>query len=183
MNSFSIADNVWLVGIPIFAVTGLWLAFDRWSEKGLLDQVRFRSRKASTSGTPPPSISPERKSSTGPTAPSSYAQTLPPQRREALTNLKHNAISSNAVDEKEIAENLLPMTTNYRTCTDQRYTPTGFSVREVEALGPFPDYAELSGFSLPQSYPEFNIDKALPRPYRPFRWAYHQTMCMFPQLK
>jgi hypothetical protein len=71
------------------------------------------------------------------------------------------------------------MTADYMTCEDERYTPTGFSVTEIKALGDFPDYAKLSGVPLPQEYPEFNIDTALARPYRPFRWGYHQTMCTF----
>lgn len=58
-------------------------------------------------------------------------------------------------------------------------TVCGFSVDEIKALEDFPDYAELSGVSLPTPYPEFDIEKALPRPYRPFRWAYHQTICKF----
>lgn len=49
---------------------------------------------------------------------------------------------------------------------------------EIAAYGRFPDYAALSGVPLPTAYPKFDIIKALPRPYRPFRWAYHQTMCM-----
>lgn len=183
MDSFSIPVNIWLVGISIVAVTGLWLAYDRSSAKGYLHRARFRNRKASTAGTPPPSISPDRRSSISSTSPSDYAQILPPQRRESLGNLDNNAFSSTVVDEKEIAKQVLPMTTDYRTCPDERYTPTGLSVKEIKALGPFPDYAELSGFPLPQPYQEFNIDKALPRPYRPFRWSYHQTMCMFPHLK
>jgi len=32
---------------------------------------------------------------------------------------------------------------------------------------------------LPEPYGGFDPAKALPRPYRPFRWAYHQTMCTF----
>lgn len=52
------------------------------------------------------------------------------------------------------------------------------SNKEIEAYGDFPDYAMLSGVRLPDPYPEFNIEKALPRPYRPFRWNYHQTMGM-----
>ncbi|KAI5777638.1 hypothetical protein EDC01DRAFT_392618 [Geopyxis carbonaria] len=47
---------------------------------------------------------------------------------------------------------------------------------EIAAFGRFPDYAAISGVPLPQAYPNFDIDKALPRPYRPIRWAYHQTM-------
>jgi hypothetical protein len=43
----------------------------------------------------------------------------------------------------------------------------------------FPDYASLSGIPLPKAYLGFNITRALPRPYRPFRWVYHQTMCMY----
>lgn len=52
------------------------------------------------------------------------------------------------------------------------------SRKEIEAYGDFPDYAMLSGVRLPDPYPEFNIETALARPYRPFRWSYHQTMGM-----
>lgn len=52
------------------------------------------------------------------------------------------------------------------------------SDKEIETYGDFPDYATLSGVRLPDPYLEFNIEKALPRPYRPLRWSYHQTMGM-----
>lgn len=70
------------------------------------------------------------------------------------------------------------MTADYRESRESLYTPTGFSIAEIKALGDFPDYAALSGIPLPEVYEGFEIEKALPRPYRPFRWAYHQTMCM-----
>jgi hypothetical protein len=57
------------------------------------------------------------------------------------------------------------------------FTPCEFSTEEIKALGDFPDYVTLSGVPLPEAYPEFDINKAKPRPYRPFRWNYHQTMC------
>lgn len=40
----------------------------------------------------------------------------------------------------------------------------------------FPDYFKLSGVPLPEPLEDFDVDKAKPRPYRPFRWPYHQTM-------
>ncbi|KAM6493012.1 Protein of unknown function (DUF3445) domain containing protein [Amanita muscaria] len=40
------------------------------------------------------------------------------------------------------------------------------------------DYAQLSGFPLPRPLPDFQVDAAKPRPYRPFRWEYHQTMSL-----
>ncbi|TKX27327.1 hypothetical protein C1H76_0164 [Elsinoe australis] len=49
---------------------------------------------------------------------------------------------------------------------------------EIKALGDFPDYAKLSGVPLPTPYATFDIDTAKPRPYRPLRWAYHQTMSL-----
>jgi len=70
----------------------------------------------------------------------------------------------------------LPMTTSYLDAKTPMYTPCEFSTEEIKALGDFPDYATLSGVPLPRPYHEFDINKALPRPYRPFRWAYHQTM-------
>ncbi|WAO94724.1 Hypothetical protein NCS54_01232100 [Fusarium falciforme] len=65
------------------------------------------------------------------------------------------------------------------TITDRsQLTATGFSKADIDVLGDFPDYAALSGVRLPHSYPEFDIDKAKARPYRPVRWVYHQTMSL-----
>lgn len=183
MDLLSIPDNIWLVGIFVVAVTGLWFVFDKPSSKGFLHRVRSTSRKASTAGTPPPSISPRRKSAEGPASPPNFADALPPQRRQFLANLGDKKVPSYAVDEKEVIAQILPMHMDFRSCTDQKYTPTGFSVQEIKELSDFPNYAELSGVPLPNPYDEFKIDSALPRPYRPFRWSYHQTMCMFAQLK
>ncbi|KIY43659.1 hypothetical protein FISHEDRAFT_68068 [Fistulina hepatica ATCC 64428] len=41
-----------------------------------------------------------------------------------------------------------------------------------------PNYAKLTGVPLPTPLPDFDISKARPRPYRPFRWAYHQHMSL-----
>ncbi|KAG6817080.1 hypothetical protein H0H87_012848 [Tephrocybe sp. NHM501043] len=41
-----------------------------------------------------------------------------------------------------------------------------------------PDYARLSGVPAPKPLHNFNLDKANPRPYRPFRWEYHQNMAL-----
>ena len=57
--------------------------------------------------------------------------------------------------------------------------PTGFRPKtkaERNQLGLYPDYAELSGVPWPEAYVDFDPQRALPRPYRPFRWPYHQTM-------
>ncbi|KAF8150626.1 hypothetical protein B0H34DRAFT_784890 [Crassisporium funariophilum] len=40
------------------------------------------------------------------------------------------------------------------------------------------DYFELSGVLPPVPLLDFDIDQARPRPYRPFRWQYHQTMSL-----
>ncbi|KZM22277.1 oxidoreductase [Ascochyta rabiei] len=75
-------------------------------------------------------------------------------------------------------ERILPLETSYHDATDDLRTPCGFSIADIKALGDFPDYAAFSGVPLPKPYHEFNIKKALPRPYRPFRWPYHQTMSL-----
>ncbi|KAL4960173.1 heme-dependent oxidative N-demethylase family protein [Aspergillus stella-maris] len=58
-------------------------------------------------------------------------------------------------------------------------TATGFSEADIKALGRFPDYSVLSGVPNPKPCPDFNIKTACLRPYRPFRWTYHQTMILF----
>lgn len=61
--------------------------------------------------------------------------------------------------------------------TSNKRTPTGFSAADIYKLGSFPDYAVLSGVPHPKPCPAFDIHKAVFRPFRPFRWTYHQTMC------
>ena len=68
---------------------------------------------------------------------------------------------------------------DFRKADDDKYIYTGYKVKEIRALGDFPNYSALSGVPLPEAYPEHDINKALARPYRPFRWAYHQTMCEY----
>ncbi|KAG0706326.1 hypothetical protein DFH29DRAFT_168920 [Suillus ampliporus] len=41
-----------------------------------------------------------------------------------------------------------------------------------------PDFAQLTGFPHPKPVHGFNIAHARPRPYRPFRWEYHQNMSL-----
>jgi len=57
--------------------------------------------------------------------------------------------------------------------------PLGYQPKtkaERKGLGLYPDYAVLSGIPWPKAYLDFDPERALPRPYRPFRWPYHQTM-------
>lgn len=168
-----------VLGIAFITATAFCIALALSSNKTLLSRMSLRSRKDSTAKTPPRSISPDKKQANSANSPTSYNHALPPSRREALLQQKGAVIRWKEVDESEMRQNILPMTRDYRTSPGNLYTPTGFSVDDVRALGDFPDYATLSGVPLPQPYPEHDIEKALPRPYRPFRWSYHQTMCMF----
>ncbi|KAL2822196.1 hypothetical protein BDW59DRAFT_163956 [Aspergillus cavernicola] len=174
MDVLSLQDMPWWAGLVLVALAGLCI----FTVNGIQERPffqRIRSRRTSTSQTPPRSISPEKKPLGIPKTPASHADILPPQRRHVLATL---GMSYNDIDEEEVRRKMLPMATDYRACQEERYTPTGFSVADVKALGDFPDYAALSGVPLPGAYPEFDIEKALPRPYRPFRWAYHQTMSL-----
>lgn len=87
--------------------------------------------------------------------------------------------ASTHIHEEHVLKKILPMTQNYETAENGLYTCMGFSVQEIKEMGDLPDYSALSGVPLPNAYEQFKIEKALPRPYRPFRWNYHQTMCMF----
>ena len=48
---------------------------------------------------------------------------------------------------------------------------------QVSGKNKLPDYSKLTGFPAPKPIHHFDIDTAKPRPYRPIRWEYHQTMC------
>lgn len=143
-----------------------------------------RGRRASNSKTPPRSLSPEKKVPNNAPGPTDYKDIFPPSPRDALSAVagtypqpQKSRLSYSTFEEAKFRENIIPFTANYRDCTLSSYTPMGFSIDEIKALGDFPDYAELSGVPLPQGYQEFRIKTACARPYRPFRWAYHQTMC------
>jgi hypothetical protein len=113
-----------------------------------------------------------------------YADVFPPSRRDALAQLPQDAMKGSGMSALQLSE--LPP--NYEKLTPDksvsdtdemldRTTPTGFTVEEIRRLGDFPDYATLSGLPLPEPHTNFDINNARHRPYRPFRWPYHQTMC------
>ncbi|KAJ5099737.1 hypothetical protein N7532_006738 [Penicillium argentinense] len=166
------------IGLFLLAASAVYILLSRSSNKSLLSRLSIRGRKDSTARTPPRSISPDRKQANSATSPSSYDHALPPSRRESLLQQKGAIIRWKEGEEAEMRQRMLPMTADYRTSPGNLYTPTGFSVDDVKALGDFPDYATLSGVPLPKPYPEHQLEKALPRPYRPFRWSYHQTMSL-----
>ncbi|KAK6505767.1 hypothetical protein TWF481_007659 [Arthrobotrys musiformis] len=53
-----------------------------------------------------------------------------------------------------------------------------YTQQQITSIGRYPNYEALTGVPLPTPYESFNITTAKPRPYRPFRWAYHQTMAL-----
>jgi len=116
-----------------------------------------------------------------------YFRTFPPSRRLVLPKLAAQASSLNQKTLKGpepsfdfLLNDPLPTTRSYNLQNDTpKYTPTGFSTAEIIAMGDFPAYDILSGVPLPKPYANFDPVKAVPRPYRPFRWAYHQTMCKY----
>ncbi|CAG7562727.1 unnamed protein product [Fusarium equiseti] len=108
------------------------------------------------------------------TAPADYTTVYPPSQRQCLPS----TFSSEDVDLSATPRPLLRLDENYRHANPATYNFTGFSVDEIRRLGDFPDYATLSGVPLPEPLRNFVVDAAMPRPYRPFRWAYHQTMSL-----
>lgn len=194
--SFSILlSNEWL--LPLAAVISFAsisvFAFSKTHRSALLNRLRIRRRRTSGASTPPRSFSPNLKSlgttdRKEPPQPSvlgsDFVKTFPPSRRSALLELTETASPSKQdiligpePTLEVLQKDALPTTYAYNLDHGAtKYTPTGFSVAEIKALGDFPAYDILSGVPLPQPYQNFDPDKALPRPYRPFRWNYHQTM-------
>ncbi|KAB8233137.1 hypothetical protein BDV23DRAFT_194646 [Aspergillus alliaceus] len=171
MGTFDILDNLWLLSFTAVGLTALCLVLSGLHDKPVWLRSKLHRSGTSTSETLTQSTLLEKKSM-------QYADVLPPQGRQVLAALPGFMTGSNEVDEKEVLKHILPMTVDYRIGQDGKYTSTGFSLAEVKALGDFPDYSKLSGVPLPQAYLEFDIDKGLARPYRPFRWGYHQTMSL-----
>lgn len=176
MSFNNIFYTTWPVGLFLLGTAALYHLLNKSRRDALVSALR--DRKASTAQTPPRSLSPEKRPVSMSSSPS-YTTVLPPSRRKEAAEFLPSIKEIGFPSEEHILKNILPMDQDYRTAPDHLYTPMGFSVGEVRALGDFPDYAALTDVPLPEPYKEFDIDQALPRPYRPFRWSYHQTMCMF----
>ena len=178
MMEFSIGSLLLLLLGLLFGTTTFAL-FKRSERKIIIERLNhwllFSSRRLRTtdSMTPPRSSPPEK---------DSYKDILPPSIRSRLLRgatkrSDKRRLQSTHIDEAEVRKNLIPLGANYKECGPSTYTPMGVSLAEIEALGDFPRYDGLSGIPLPKPYEGFDINTAIPRPYRPFRWEYHQTMC------
>jgi hypothetical protein len=179
--TFIMANNLgWLLGAIFVASSAFFFIAQKSRRDIVLDRLHLSRRRVSGAKTPPRSLSPSKKLVQGLTEPN-YVDTFPPSRRFALNDLDAltSVSSSKNVDKPsdDWKKMLVPMASSYLDADENMYMPCGLSVKEIKALGDFPDYATLSGVPLPKPYLGFDISKALPRPYRPFRWAYYQTMC------
>ncbi|KAK4502918.1 hypothetical protein PRZ48_006345 [Zasmidium cellare] len=166
----------------------LFIAADEKQRTGLLGRLGIGRRRLQGVFTPPRDLSakaqglpPNEKPSTSPT----YEDVFPPSRRHILAELPNDALKGPGKSGKQLGQqppSYSKLTPDKDTPTIDQYkdhvTATGFTVEEIRRLGDFPDYAALSGVPAPEPYEDFDINKAVPRPYRPFRWAYHQTMSL-----
>lgn len=157
-------------------------------QKDVIKQkLAHRKQQKYKVGAPPgPLTTEEEQPHAGTSRSPSHVKAFPPSQRSVLpglvkswTVIQRKALGDLSFDEEESRRSLLGDEEDYRTARDDQYSYAGFSVREIKALGDFPDYATLSGVPLPQPYKDFDYTKAVFRPYRPFRWAYHQTMCEY----
>ncbi|KAM5345044.1 hypothetical protein ACJ41O_010906 [Fusarium nematophilum] len=107
----------------------------------------------------------------------SYSDVFPPSQRRNLARLDPR-FSSDGVDPLALSRLVLGLEEDYAHASPEMIVYSGFRVGEIPQLGNFPNYADLSGVPLPTPVPDFDIKSAQPRPYRPFRWPYHQTMAI-----
>ncbi|KAK1467822.1 hypothetical protein CTAM01_16974 [Colletotrichum tamarilloi] len=108
----------------------------------------------------------------------SYVDAFPPSQRATIAELGPQFADVKEVDLAVTPKPLLKVDADYRSADPSLFNFSGFSIDDIQKLGDFPDYATISGVPLPSPLADFDIDKAVPRPYRPFRWAYHQTMSL-----
>ncbi len=171
------------VGFALGITVITYLSLSQEQKDVFVRRLCLRGRRSSSAGTPPRSLSPEKQPSNSSTKSSEYVETFPPSQRDVLQSLslsesQREALGDLSFDQKTFAKNILGWEEDYRTCDESKYIASGFSIREIKALGDFPDYPEISGVPPPEPYEGFDLNKAMPRPYRPFRWPYHQTMSL-----
>ncbi|KAI9810141.1 MAG: hypothetical protein M1827_006667 [Pycnora praestabilis] len=170
------------LGLTFILSSLFYLALSKRQRDIVLNRIHLQQRRTSGASTPPLTLSPEKAPVNVP-APD-YKEWFPESRREALAEIAptlpevQQATFRHSISSHASRVSMIPMTSSWRDCPDFACTPTDFSVQELKALGDFPDYSKLSGVPLPGPYHKFDINKALPRPYRPFRWTYHQTMAL-----
>ncbi|ROV91528.1 hypothetical protein VMCG_09467 [Cytospora schulzeri] len=107
---------------------------------------------------------------------------FPPSRRHTLADLKLKGTSAPYTTPAPdvLRRRAVPSSRTADWDRDGLFTPTGFSTQDIRALGRFPDYSVLTGVPHPQPYgSQFDIKTAIFRPFRPFRWNYHQTMAHY----
>ena len=177
-------ENMYLLALSVIfcLITFAFAALNPNQRDIILRRFQFRNRRASSAATPPRSVSPSKKPKVAVPSPTEYINHFPPSRRKALIEVVSRSEELRGGDEewdptrKITPEMMMPFEASYLEVEGSKHSPTGIAIDEIKALGDFPDYAHLSGVPLPDAYHEFDIDKARPRPYRPFRWEYHQTM-------
>ncbi|KAK0704484.1 hypothetical protein B0H67DRAFT_603625 [Lasiosphaeris hirsuta] len=106
---------------------------------------------------------------------------FPPSRRHVLASLikTERSLGDVEIPPETLKSKALPTIAKGDLGRDDQYTPTGFSAQEIRAIGRFPDYSILTGIRHPEPVsPTWDISKATFRPYRPFRWGYHQHMAL-----
>lgn len=147
----------------------------------IFNRLRFRRARRSDGSLTPPRTPEKQVLLRNDKTFDGWSNTFPPSRRYALAGLKMHGSGKSAYDlseqpldyTKQVLETQVPDV----DALPDHVTATGFTLDEIKRLGDFPDYAALSGVPLPSAYENFDVQTAIPRPYRPFRWAYHQTMC------
>lgn len=189
----TLSHSIFWLGIAFILTSFAILIMNQRQRDTILHCIQFQRHRISGAGTPPRWFSaekeiPSRVSEKGPALTnitSDCINSFPPSRRFVLHQLAGYASATNEeilIGPEPSIEFLLndslPTTRSYDLENNPlKYTPTGFSTAEIKAIGDFPSYDILSGVPLPKAYEGFDSTKAIPRPYRPFRWAYHQTMC------
>lgn len=160
-----------MVAPPVYLALGAILVVLSIVALAVPFRASRRTRARDSAETPPRSVSPAR-SSEKPLLEQKFPNRVAPEKKSAsIAEILSSFIPGSrkplaaAPTKPSNAEATNPVTNR----TDA----------EIDSYGDFPDYAALSGVPLPAPYQNFDINKALPRPYRPFRWAYHQTMCTF----
>ena len=178
--------SIWW-GFGLFLILGsmTYLILDKKQKKIVLSYFLLNHNRQRASTTPPRSLSPNQTTEKKPWGEDTYEDVFPPSRRFVLDEMQGDLSKKLGKPVEELVKSptnsrtsCVPQDMPWDTVKQPAYTATEFSVEEIQALGDFPDYARLSGVPPPQPYLNFDISKAIPRPYRPFRWAYHQTMCI-----
>src|ERR1700761_8729276 len=152
MASFINEPSLLYVGLAVSITFITYFSLSQRQKDIVFERLSLRGRRSSNADTPPRSLSPEKDPSNSQPNASEYVNTFPPLTRENIPEAaaelpedRRMVLESSTFDEKNWTKSILGWEEDFRIADPERYIYTGYKIKEIRAMGNFPNYSALSG--------------------------------------